>query len=223
MKLNVLYPSEDCIAHFDSFYKKKLNKLTQKIDDIHSKIDSNVPKPLKIDLAKNFNDHSVVLEAIGDKFNSIYLADLEIQDPMGLGYVLSKASKANTKYNIFKVPHHGSKTSFDSNLWKDVLAVPFNDQILNLTCWKKGSNFLPQEDIIKKMLLISDNIFCTGIPKEETVKIKNKTKKYYSNINLKFTVYAQKYGNITIQQDKATQKLKLNIVAPAVHVSELLA
>jgi len=223
IQLNILYPSQDCIKHFDKFYKKELDKLTSKVADIESKKDLNSPKVLKIDFSKNFNDHSVVVEAISKEFNSIYLADLQFEKERGLKYVLKKASNEEKQYNVFKVPHHGSRTSFDKNQWEGVLANPYKDQILKLSCWKKGSEYLPKRNIVERMLEITEHIFCTGIPERETVKINNPTKKYYNNPHLKFSVAAHKYGSISINYNNTLKKLDLNLNAPAVHVSELLA
>jgi len=222
IQLNVLYPSQDCINYFDKFYKEKLDKITSKVKDIESRKNSNLPKVLDIDFSNNFNDHSVVIEALSNEFNSIYLADLEFQKKRGLGYVLRKASEKNKQYNVFKVPHHGSKTSFDINKWEGVLVKPLEEQILKLTCWKKGVNFLPEPDIVKQMLGITEHIFCTGIPQRETVKINNKTKKYYNNPKLKFSIATHDYGEITVQYDYQYEKLDLNIRNPAIHISELL-
>lgn len=135
--------------------------------------------------------------------------------------MLKKASNEEKKYNVFKVPHHGSKTSFNRNLWEGVLANPYKDQILKLTCWKKGSEYLPKRNIIECMMEITENIFCTGIPERKTVKISNSTKKYYNNPNLKFSVANHKYGSISINYNKTLKKLDLNLNTPAIHVSEL--
>ncbi len=220
-KLNVLYPSEECITYFDKLYISQLDDLTKRVSSIESNEDLNPPKIIDLKLSKNFNDHSVVLEALGKEFNSIYLADLEFQEERGLGYVLTKAARAHKKYNIFKVPHHGSKTSFNKELWESVLAAPFDEQFLKLSCWKKGQKFLPEKDIVDKMLLTTPNIYCTGTPEKKTPKIDNSTRKYYTNKHLKFKISSHKYGRISINRNIPSNQLELDIYSPAVHVSEL--
>lgn len=220
-RLNILYPSEECINFFDESYKNQLDDLTKRVSKIETNEDLNPSQIIKINLAKNFNEHSVVIEALGKAYNSIYLADLEFQKEMGLEYVLKKASQKGNKYNIFKVPHHGSKTSFNKNLWESVLASPLNDQFLKLSCWKKGQKHLPEKNIVDDMLLITQNIFCTGIPEMKTPKIKNSTKKFYENINLKFKTSTHKYGSVSLIQNISSNKLEIDIRSPAVHVSEL--
>ena len=221
IKLNVLYPSKECIKHFDNEYKTKLNKLTQKVSDIELRKDPNSSRVITIDFSKNFNSHSVVIEAISDEYASIYLADLEFEKERGLDYVLDKGKDDGKEFNVFKVPHHGSKTSFDKTKWEQVLAKPYDEQFLKLTCWKKGLKFLPEEKVVSEMSKITNNIFCTGIPQNSTVKIENATKKYYNNASLSFSVAAHNYGRISIDYSISDKKLNLDIHKPAVHFSEL--
>jgi len=221
IKLNVLYPSKDCIEHFDTYFKKELDRITKRVGEIESRIDPNSSNYLSIDFSKNFNDQSVALEALNKDFNTMYLADLELESHGGIKYVLENAFSSGREYDVFKVPHHGSKTSFNKDLWTDVLKKPTTDQILKLTCWKIGKHYLPEKEIVDEMLKISENIFCTGVPDKETIKINNKTKKYYNNSNLKFSVAAHNYGSISVHFDYEKNELSLNTKIPAVHVTEL--
>ena len=221
IRLNVLYPSKECIKYFDVNYQEELDKLTEKVNDIETKKDLNPSTVLKIDFSKNFNSHSVVIEALSKEYNSIYLADLEFEKVRGLDYVLEKVRENGTEFNVFKVPHHGSKTSFNKTKWEQVLAKPYKDQFFKLSCWKMGVNFLPEKEIIAVMSEITKNIFCTGDPQPSTVKINNATKKYYNNPKLNFLVAAPIFGSIAINYDDSLEQMSLDVHKPAVHFSEL--
>lgn len=219
IQLNVLYPSAECIDHFDSYYKTELDLLTQKVGDIENKKNNNAAEYIKIDFSENFNAHSVVIETITENCNTFYPADLEFEKERGLDYVIEKLNSAGRKFNIIKAPHHGSKTSFDKAKWEQILVHPFKNQIFKLTCWKIGSYFLPEKKIIDSMSKITENIFCTGVSERKTASIKNSTKKYYNNPNLNFSVAAHNYGQIGINCREA--EFKIDIDKPAVHYTEL--
>lgn len=219
IKITVLYPNQESINYFKDYYKEKFSEVLKNIseEEEYSKKKEIVKK---VQLGKDFNDHSVVVKINTPTLNFLLNSDLEKHknSKMGLGYVFNKLKVGKEKFEIFKVPHHGSETGFDEKLWKSVLT---DKAILKLTCWKSG-DFLPKDDIIEKILKISNLAYSTSNPKKSTGKIPLHGRRHYKQTGLTFKILSNHVGEIHAFHHKATSENLVSLKNKAIHLKEIL-
>lgn len=110
----------------------------------------------------NPNHNSVVIRiSVGDK-HILLGSDLEITGSADTGWsaVLNSNCRTDQNASVFKVPHHGSETSYDPEIWKELLIPsPFA-----LIAPFKGKKRLPQKEYADKILEHTDLAFITSDP-----------------------------------------------------------
>lgn len=119
------------------------------------------------------NHYSVVLQIIFNKLSILLGADLEQTSDSETGWkkVLSSYNSV-LKSLIFKIPHHGSKSSHNDAIWNNLLEP---SPISLLTPFSKGRNQLPTKDDISRILDVTSKAFITKSPKWAKNISRNKT------------------------------------------------
>lgn len=167
--VNSLSPSSKAIINSFNFIKKALTQANER----------------KAIIKDNPNDNSIVLHFRIDDQNILLGADLED----GWEEVMKTYAIGNTQSQIFKIPHHGSKTSYCEELW----LKHFNSNTIGLiTPWKLGVNYLPTQSDIDRIKSHDIASHITSHP--NSVKIKKRDNKVNKVINeLDFLVREQTY------------------------------
>ena len=100
---------------------KEVTRSIQFVADILAKIEINGEQK-KVVYNKS-NDTSIVLWIEVNKLRALLGSDLEFTRATGCGWdaILSSSFAPKQKAKIFKVPHHGSKTSHHDSLWEKLL------------------------------------------------------------------------------------------------------
>ncbi len=131
---------------------------------------------------------------------------------MGLRTVLHDIINNEETINILKVPHHGSKTSYDLNQWKKVLREP-ESSILKMTCWSNGSKFLPEDTMIQEFVSnISVFSLATTNPHTKYEKTSVNLRRTYTLPVGKLRIHSKFWGSIGTWFDDKKKEL---IIAPS--------
>jgi len=120
----------------------------------------------------NLNHFSVVVQL--KSINQIFLfgSDLHNVDNHSVGWRSVLGSKALIKGigSLFKVPHHGSKSSYNFEVWDQVLSP---DPIAFVTPWNLGGDYLPKSEDIYNILKHTKKAYITSDPKVKKRKKRN--------------------------------------------------
>jgi hypothetical protein len=127
----------------------------------------NIAKMLKHgQLAEtNRNERSVVLWLKVENAIVLLGGDLEEVNDKDRGWsaiILSDVKRP--KAQLFKVPHHGSSTSHNQQIWSDLL-VAHPPAII--APWRKGNNALPTSADIERIQQMTDHLYVTTIPQNK--------------------------------------------------------
>jgi len=197
LEIYALTPSDETKKLMELHIKKMINKLESK------KISLNEKKVLKL---KDENLKSVALVMKLGSVDIILAGDLEIdeKDRAGIGLSSILDSKVITKENtiIFKIPHHGSKTGYDENIWNQLLS---ENPILMLTPYKGGKNVLPTKEMIDTLCDNYSQIYITSNPHisfSNTLKHSRSVKKKLKKLGVdKINKIQGEIGHIKIRFD----------------------
>lgn len=106
------------------------------------------------------NMRSIVFFAKIGNHRAILGADLEVGKNKNEGWlrILENPLSIDKKSNLFKISHHGSETSYHEDIWKILL---MENPIAKLTPWKLAGNSLPEEEMLRKYLEHTPNLYMT--------------------------------------------------------------
>lgn len=144
-------------------------------------ITGNIEKPYSYEYSEN-NLLSLVL-LLKDSTDGILLgADLEnMNTDIGWDAVVTNYSHTKTHPSVFKVPHHGSYTAHNDNVWKKILSpLP----ISVLTVFDRSSKLPSDEDIIR-LKGLSSKLYVVGNNAKEEKLIESRIRKKMPNIKVK--------------------------------------
>lgn len=77
----------------------------------------------------------------------------------GWSVIVDSPGKPSGSAAVFKVPHHGSNTGHNSDIWNQMLV---KNPIAILTPFIRGNVSLPNQSDIKRILSYTDSAFCTA-------------------------------------------------------------
>jgi hypothetical protein len=155
--------------------------------------------------------------------NSILLgADLENATPgSGWDAILSanRSSRFGARAHVYKIPHHGSLTAHNPQVWQEMLA---NDAIAILTPWRKGRGRLPDEDGIKAITKLSKDSFSSsrngaGRPKNRNPAVQS----YLRASNIQLRNLNASTGFIRMRK-KPGADWQIELFGPACPLADLL-
>ncbi len=171
------------------------------------------------------NDNSIVI-LININSDSILLgADLENRNDKVTGWeaVFKTQSIKGKKAKIFKIPHHGSETSYNSDLHSSFIE---NDHISMLTPFNRGRKKLPTKNDIEKILSHTAKSFITSSTHGLKIKKRNiKVNKILNDFDFLVKEYPFEYGHIRIRKDFSVKNSdwKIDLFGNAICLKEILA
>lgn len=98
-------------------------------------------------------------------------SDLEVSGLPTAGWNAVKALGGKDRSRVVKVPHHGSVTAHDGQVWEELLV---SSPIAIVTPFRRGSVDLPQQSDLIRINNITPNGFVTCPPKSLRVKYSSK-------------------------------------------------
>jgi hypothetical protein len=133
------------------------------LSDLMPQIKGTPRKPLPA----HPNDTSVVLSVRSGYVNVLLGADLEETNDEHSGWrvIIASEERPAGKASVFKVPHHGSGTSDNPNVWKEMLE---SEPHAILTPYKSGKTPLPQPKDIERILKYTSRAYLTSPPRQKS-------------------------------------------------------
>ena len=124
------------------------------------------PKNSFAELSTNFT--SIVLLFIIGKDAILLGADLEetAKNP-GWSKIVSSQGRVSQKASYFKIPHHGSKSSQQEIVWKELLK---DNPVSTITPFLRGQHIIPQNSDLEYYKGKTDKLFITTKPETKKVK-----------------------------------------------------
>jgi hypothetical protein len=119
--------------------------------------------------ATNRNDLSVVLwVSVGEEM-VLLGADLEErgEDDTGWSAIVSSAAKPNGKASVFKIPHHGSVTGHNADVWGTMLS---QESVGVVSPFNRGHKKLPSIDDVDRISQFTNDAYVTSVPRSRSVK-----------------------------------------------------
>lgn len=110
----------------------------------------------------------VLLINIGD-ISILLGSDLEETTGKETGWsvIVNSKTRPKGKASLFKIPHHGSVTADNSQVWDEMI---HNQPISVLTPFIKGSNRLPTRKDVKRIVAKSQKSYSTSTFKTKRIK-----------------------------------------------------
>jgi beta-lactamase superfamily II metal-dependent hydrolase len=158
-----LSPSDLVIQEFS----EELSSLIDEYGKQNRKIVRNSPNDKSVVVYIKINDSRILLGS-----------DLEVSENINKGWLCimsnSQTIDKNKKAKIFKIPHHGSKNGYHTDIWSNLVE---EKSIAKLTSWNRGSK-LPEKEMLATYLTHTPLLYSTSRLPENPVKIVyNKPKK----------------------------------------------
>lgn len=113
-------------------------------------------QPKKRSRALSPNDIAVVLRIEVDDIVVLLGADLERR---GWRAVLGTDAPAIRRASAFKIPHHGSESANDPDIWSDLL---IQNPFAVVSPWRRGKGSLPTQDDVNRILASTPNAYVTS-------------------------------------------------------------
>jgi len=129
--------------------------------------------PKRALIATSPNRAAVVIWASIGEYNILLGADLEEIGDSSSGWtgILNSSLRPSGRATYFKIPHHGSITAHNSDVWSNMLhAKP----VATLTPYVNGSTRLPTNADINRISSLTNRAFATT-PPERTVTVKRRS------------------------------------------------
>jgi len=145
------------------------------------------------------NDCSVVLAVSVGNHKLLLGADLEVHVDPSLGWSgILETSKDEGKHDIFKVPHHGSPSSYDVRIWEKMLA---QGVFAVATPFVSGRIMLPSPSDCKRILSHTQNAYLTAMPRPAKYRDSNRTvEKMVTEVTKKAHFVPSKYGHVRFRK-----------------------
>lgn len=107
------------------------------------------------------NESSVALWLKCGLHHVLLGADLENSGNGNMGWscILTAANRPTGKAGIFKIPHHGSTTSYNAQVWTELLDA---QPMAIVTPWALGGRSLPKASDMERVLTHSANLYATA-------------------------------------------------------------
>jgi beta-lactamase superfamily II metal-dependent hydrolase len=107
------------------------------------------------------NSTSVVIQVLCRGISILLGADLEEPGDIGLGWsaITNSTGRPKGRSCFFKVPHHGSINGHHEEVWSHMLEP---DPISVITTYQRGSNKLPRQSDLDRIILLTDKLYLAG-------------------------------------------------------------
>jgi len=189
--ISALSPSDDDLSYMDSVYKRH----NDKISDSKNGATSYIPTGAK------FNFQSVVLLLEYNSENYLFGADMEYgKKGTGLEPILANLINKNKTIAKFKLPHHGSNSSYDYDQYK---RLTNEESIFTLTPYCKSR--LPRQSAINNLLNHTKEIFGTSKCKDKILKLPAKQAEHFKDVGIDFELIDSKsFGEVIIENSNVS-------------------
>lgn len=142
-----LSPSDFVLQQFD----EEISTLITEYGDTNKKIINNRPNDKSVAILVKINDHRILLGS-----------DLEVAEDRRKGWhcIVDKSQAIDSKSMIFKIPHHGSATGYNKDVWNRLVD---DNAIAKLSSWNRGAK-LPNLEMLETFLDHTESLFITSLP-----------------------------------------------------------
>ncbi|QZT35652.1 MBL fold metallo-hydrolase [Halosquirtibacter xylanolyticus] len=156
-KVISLSPSDYIMSEFD----EEISTLITDYGVNNRKIINHTPNDKSVAILVKINDQRIILGS-----------DLEVNADKRKGWkcIINNSQTLDGKSNVFKIPHHGSDTGYNKEVW-DVLMD--ENTVIKLSPYSKNKK-LPKSDMINTFLGHSDRLYITSIPTLSKAKPKKR-------------------------------------------------
>lgn len=161
-------PNSSTDSYLDILYKKEAKKFIQ-------------GNGIKL-ATSGFNYQSIVLSIESDNQKILLGADQEYHttnNSIGWEPIEKLPAFQDKKFDIFKIPHHGSDTGFKDSFWSTILK---SQSELSLTPYSRST--LPRAEMIKK-IKVYGNAYATLQPKSYYKKLPGRIGKKTKHLKIK--------------------------------------
>lgn len=149
------------------------------------------------------NDASVVLSVQAGEHRLLLGADLEVRGDRGLGWaaVVESAGSNSEKHQLFKVPHHGSRTGHADEVWDTLLiAEPW----CATTPFVSGNVRLPSAEDCRRILSRTRRAYLTAPPVPGKFQDANRAvEKTILETTRSIQILPGKYGHVRMRKNLA--------------------
>jgi len=166
-KIIVHSPNSPTLNHFDKLYLAQILELKT--------------NPASIPAKEDINLQSVVLEVKIKEDCHLYSSDLEYSEKPGLGMkdIMIKFIKENSKFKVFKIPHHGSANGYNKSDWANIL-----DEKVIIKITPYNSSNLPRPEMISLICEHSEEVYITHFDDIKYRKHKGRLKKRIQSLSV---------------------------------------
>jgi len=148
---------EECIVWALSPSDKQIDYFLKSIADLMPSLPQTkrratpiVPNHASVVTLIEFGEQSMLLGADQE----------ETTDPdTGWSVIVASRNRPNKKACIFKVPHHGSSTAYNKDVWSEMLV---NQPFAILTPFNRGKKQLPAADDVNRIVSLTPNGYSTS-------------------------------------------------------------
>jgi beta-lactamase superfamily II metal-dependent hydrolase len=156
---------------------------------------------LKVIPSQTPNKNAVVLLVSVGNITALLGADLEDGKCPYTGWtaILNSTGRPKQKSQIFKIPHHGSATAYNRNVWTDML-IPNSTAIL--TTYSRGKTPIPTQEQINLLKSHTNNLYLTSLPKTKKHKRNHTVEKMMKEIVEDRQIISGTMGHIQIRASK---------------------
>jgi Metallo-beta-lactamase superfamily len=125
-------------------------------------------------VARTPNENSVVLSVRVSDRCVLLGADLETSTNPAVGWtaIVDAHSRAAARAEIFKIPHHGSSNADDPRVWKNLVD---RNPVAALSQFASGTKPLPSVEDVRRLLVRTQRLYCTGPPTGWRPKVRDHT------------------------------------------------
>lgn len=132
-------------------------------------------------------------------------ADLEeTSNPhTGWSVIVSSTTRPSGKAEIFKIPHHGSKTGHSAAVWESLVD---EKPIALLTPFRLGSNRLPTRSDIARILDFTTNAFSSSDGTEKSVRRERLVERALQGVVRNIRPALPKFGHVQLRFEDGTSR-----------------
>jgi beta-lactamase superfamily II metal-dependent hydrolase len=149
------------------------------------------------------NHRSVVLWLKVGNAVALLGSDLMQVDDNSRGWsaILSSAV-SREKGQVFKVPHHGSETSHNERIWRDLL---ISRPPAMIAPWRRGSNALPTYEDVTKIQTFTDRLYVTAVPQNKKKRRNSEVDEMIAAQTPKIRLLDEYPGHIRLRADPSEE------------------
>lgn len=187
-------------------------KLLPQVGETKRRIPTLGPNHVAVALLVRIGDDSILLGA-----------DLEETGNSGTGWmaIINSGTHPQGKASFFKIPHHGSITADNPQIWSLMLEP---EPISALTPFAAGKVFLPSKDDVVRICNNTDKAFSTGIPKYQKIKSRPKVvEKQLKEMGIALRRVYFSPGQVRVRGRYINNKINwsVQLLGGAVHLKEI--